>query len=61
VLVRVWATVDPFAASGSSALYGRLQDEVFERPWAQGHVVRGGLQEGAVSDDCPEEPGTTQL
>jgi hypothetical protein len=33
---------------GSSALYECLRVEVFEHP--QGDVIRGGLQEGAVSD-----------
>lgn len=57
--VLIWAAEYSLAHPVSSALRGRLQDEVSEYPRA--HVVRGGAGWGLPAD-CPEkEPGTARV
>jgi hypothetical protein len=57
--VLIWAAEDPLAYPVSSALRGRLQDEVSEYPGA--HVVRGCAGWGLPADSPEKEPGAARV
>lgn len=57
--VLIWTAEDSLAHPVSSALRGRLQDEVSEYPGA--HVVWGSAGWGLPADCPKKEPGTTRI